>query len=140
MTRIVLILTAIPLAAILALLLDTLLDRRPSAVRASVRRPTRPRSRGRLSIALALALGWTAAALPAAQTDCASIGCSLLVDAEKVDRLWSSPAEERAKVVAQSRIPVAFDLDLDRWDADADAVAEDNDQSTPDPKREASTR
>ena len=136
MTRIVLILTAIPLAAVLALLLNTLLDRRLAAAEASLRRVT---GRG-FSVALAAALGLIAAPAFAAEPaqDCKSIDCSLIVDAASVDRLWKPAAKDgdRVEVVAQSRIPVAFDLDLDRWDAKRGNVTADEERQ---PERVDST-
>lgn len=117
MTRIVLLLTAVPLAAVLALVLNTLLDRRLAASTAPARRAprsARQRSRGAW-IALAL-LGSGAAAPPLAHASgdgCASIDCSLMVEAARVDRLWEPANEDGVVLVAQSRIPVWFDADSD---------------------------
>ncbi len=121
MTRIVLLLTAVPLAAVLALVLNTLLDRRLAASTAPARRAprsARQRSRGAW-IALAL-LGSGAAAPPLAHASgeatgdgCASIDCSLSVEAALVDRLWEPASPDGVVLVAQSRIPVWFDADSD---------------------------
>ncbi len=115
MTRIVLLLTAVPLAAVLALILNTLLDRRLAAIATPRDRAAEPGGQRFRAVWLALALLAASAGAPAlahATSDarhCASIDCSLLVEAALVDRIWKPAPDVRVAIVAQSRIPVWFD-------------------------------
>ena len=110
MTRIALLLTAIPLAAFLATLLNALLDRQFATTRP---RPTIRTPSGR-ALLLVLTLAPFAAhaahaASPEAKdaADCQAIDCSLEVDADAVETLWGASASG-VELVSQSRIPVDF--------------------------------
>ncbi len=122
MTRIVLLLTAFPLAAVLGLLLNRLLDQRLAPRESPARTGRTRRLPGALSIAVALLVSGAAARALADDSraepceSCGSIGCSLVVDAASVARLWERPSASGVVLVAQSRIPVAFEPELDRWD------------------------
>lgn len=103
MTRIVLILTAVPLAAILALVLNTLLER-------ATEKPRVVKSLAFLvSGALLLALGAAAPAAaraPAPAELCGSLECSLEVDRQQLDEFWSRHQPKKVRLLYQSRIPV----------------------------------
>ncbi len=105
MIRIAIFLTAIPLAAALAMAFNALLDRRLAAVRQTARHRTPLRLRGLLALlALTSITAPASAAIPAGET-CAEIECSLSVEAERVEDLWKANPT-RVVLVAQSRIPV----------------------------------
>lgn len=143
MTGFLLFLTAVPLAAILALLLNTLLDRRTADGRdwlapASQSKTYRLRSlAGLAAVATALLL---APALASAQTerteasDCTSLDCSLEADTEAVERLWSSAPGGLEVIVSQSRIPVRLDTLDETRDAGSSITADDRAESVAGPK------
>jgi hypothetical protein len=103
MTRIVLFLTAVPLAAILALVLNSLLERateRPRVLKSFV------------FFVFVAALTMLGAASPAAarteapEQRCGSIECSLTIDKQQLDDLWSRLQPKKVRLLYQSRIPV----------------------------------
>lgn len=103
MTRIVLILTAVPLAAILALVFNLLLERaaqQRQAVKSLV-----------FLFSATLLLSLVAVVPATAGTEssggnCASIECSLSVDRQDLDELWSKRQPRKVRLLYQSRIPV----------------------------------
>ena len=49
-----------------------------------------------------------------------------------MERLWRPPTTgDGAQLVAQSRIPVEFDPELDRWDGEAGELAADDEAPQP---------
>lgn len=124
MTRIVLFLTAIPLAAVLALVFNTLLEGRLAATEKLARRASESTFRHGLSIAfvLTLSLAVAPALAESAEPACTSIDCSLIVDAVRVDQLWKNESDGGGVLIAQSPIPVVVDADLERRDASSSGV------------------
>lgn len=109
MTRIAIFLTAIPLAAALAMLFNALLDRRVAALAKVVRRPSTPRLRGLLAfVVLTSMLTAPVLASQGRETGCAEIECSLAVDADRVESLWTDRSTGIV-LVSQSRIPVQIE-------------------------------
>lgn len=138
-----LFLTAVPLAALLALLLNTLLDRRtldrrewpapsPEAKTNHLRSLA-----GLAAVATALLLTPAparATADPPKSSECTRIDCSLEADAEAVQRLWSSAPDDLDVIVAQSRIPVRFSEVVEPTDAGASSTADDRSESVAEPR------
>jgi len=125
MTRIVLFLTAVPIAAILALILNSLLER-------ATERPQVSKTLAFLvSAVVLLGLGATAPATAhSGPTDevCATLECSLTVDKQALDELWSSSQPKRVKLLYQSRIPVTEET---LRDSDESLVVDDRGQRRP---------
>ena len=100
MTRIVLFLTAVPLAAILALVLNKLLERAAEP---------REITKSLVFLAFVSSLLISPFATPAAastEAPCHRIECSLEVDRQALDTLWQSSQPKKVKLLYQSRIPV----------------------------------
>jgi hypothetical protein len=95
MTRIVLFLTAVPLAAILALVLNRLLERAALGIFATAL----------LTLSLATAAP-VAATQESPDATCDSFECSLAVDRAKLDELWTKSQPRKVKLLYQSRIPM----------------------------------
>ncbi len=110
MTEIAIFLTAIPLAVALAMLLNTLLDRRLAAVTHTLRRSTTSKLRGLLVLLALGSLATTparAANSPGANPQaCAEFECSLVADAERVEELWRR-APRGVVLVSQDSIPTS---------------------------------
>ena len=110
MTRIVLFLTSIPLAAVLALALNTLLERRLAAVRLTRQSRLHGR-RTHLWIAVLAVSLWVTPAFAegpgrAEDRSCITASCALSIDSASVDALWDREPSGGVVLVAQSRIPV----------------------------------
>lgn len=103
MTKVVLFLTALPLAAILALILNALLER------ATERREV-AKSLAFVVLGATILLFGSAPADARASTSeglpCAKIECSLEVDRQQLDQLWNKHQPGKVKLLYQSRIPV----------------------------------
>jgi hypothetical protein len=115
----------VPLAAILALVLNSLLE-------LASERPKAFKSISFLVFAAALLL--VGAASPAAartevpEERCASIECSLTVDRQELDDLWSRLQPKKVRLLYQSRIPVT---EQSLRDADASPLVDERGQRRP---------
>lgn len=144
MTGFLLFLTAVPLAAILALLLNSLLDRRTAEERDWLDPASQSKTYRLRSLAALAAVASALLLVPApasAQTDradaasnCTNLDCSLEADREAVERLWSGAPDGLEVVVTQSTIPIRFDSLDESSDATSSITADDRARSVAAPK------